>query len=118
MALNSPNVYRGLAAFQAVDAVACAVPLAPITVALDTVGLPPALRPVLPVVKVLSAVGLASVSRFPALARLTTVMLTVYFVLAAGSHVRVRDWGPGLLAASSMLGIFAALAAKGPARSG
>lgn len=116
MALNSPMVYRGLAAFQVVDAVACTVPLAPITEALDTVRLTPALRPVLPVVKGLSAVGLLSVSRFPALARLTTLLLTVYFVLAVGAHVRVRDWGPGIVAASSMLGIFAALTAKGPAR--
>jgi DoxX-like family len=117
MALNSPSVYRGLAVLQAADAVACAIPLPPITAALDTVGLPPAVRPVLPVVKGLSAVGLASAGRFPGLARLTTLLLTVYFVLAAGSHIRVRDWGPGLLAASSMLGVFGTLAAKGPAAS-
>ena len=37
-----------------------------------------------------TAVGLAAVSRFPALARVTTFMLTVYFVLAVA--FLVWDW--------------------------
>ena len=41
-------------------------------------------------------------------------MLTVYFVLAAGSHVRVRDWSPGLVASSSLLVLFGAMTVKGP----
>jgi DoxX-like family len=115
MALNSPNVYRGLAVFQVADAAISAVPVAPVTAALDAVKLAPAWRPVLPVVNGLSAIGLASVGRFPALARLTTLMLTVYFVLAVGFHVRARDWGPGLLAASSFGVLYAILTARGPA---
>lgn len=114
-ALTSPKIYTLLAAVQAGDAVACAIPLAPITKALDDVGLDPRLRPVLPVVKAASAVGLLSVRRFPALARFTTFMLTVYFVLAVGSHLRAKDWSPGLLSASFLLVLFGIMTAKGPA---
>jgi hypothetical protein len=32
-----------------------------------------------------------SITRRPALARLTTAMLTLYFVLAVGFHVKARD---------------------------
>jgi len=113
-ALTSPRTYALLAALQAGDAVACAIPLAPIAKSLDDVGLDPRLRPVLPIVKAASAVGLASVYRFPVLARVTTFMLTVYFVLAVAFHVRAKDWSPGLAAASTMLGLFATMTAKGP----
>lgn len=116
-ALTSKRTYAVLAAIQAGDAVACAVPVAPIEKAFDDVGLTQELRPVIPVVKAASAVGLLSVYRFPGLARLTTFMLTVYFVLAVGSHIRARDWSPGLVAASSFLGLFGAMTVKGPSGS-
>ena len=73
------------------------------------------MRPILPVAKGAAAIGLASVRRFPALARLTTFMLTVYFALAVAFHVRARDWSPGLLAELSFLGLYAAMTAQGPA---
>jgi len=114
MSLTSPKTYAVLAAIQAGDAVACAIPIAPIEKAFDDVGLAPELRPIIPVVKAASAIGLLSVVRFPALARLTTFMLTVYFVLAVGSHIRAKDWSPGLVAASSFLGLFGAMTVKGP----
>ncbi len=113
--LTSPKAYAVLGAAQAADAVACAIPLPPITKALDDVELPAQYRPILPVVKAASAVGLLSAGRFPALARLTTFMLTVYFVLAVGSHLRAKDIGPGLAASSFFLGLYATLTAKGPA---
>ncbi|MCV7083571.1 hypothetical protein H7H37_22975, partial [Mycolicibacterium insubricum] len=50
-ALNSNRTYAALAAFQAADAVACAIPAPQITAALDAVNCPPEIRPVLPVVK-------------------------------------------------------------------
>jgi hypothetical protein len=112
--LTSPRTYAALAALQAADAVACAIPLPPITTALDTVGLPENVRPVLPVVKAASAVGLASVTRFPVLARLTTAMLTLYFVLAVGAHIRVRDKVVNALPSVLFLALFAAMTAKGP----
>ncbi|BBZ67038.1 hypothetical protein MINS_24670 [Mycolicibacterium insubricum] len=115
-ALNSNRTYAALAAFQAADAVACAIPAPQITAALDAVNCPPEIRPVLPVVKAASAIGLLSVYRFPGLARLTTVMLTIYFTLAVGAHVKAKDFSPGLGAASSFLALFATLAATGPQR--
>jgi hypothetical protein len=112
--LTSPKTYAGLAAFHAVDAVACAVQVAPIKKILDDLGVPEEIRPVLPVVKAAAAVGLASVTRFPAVARLTTAMLTLYFVLAVSAHVRVRDKVVNTLPAATFLAIFAAMTAKGP----
>ncbi|MEE6179563.1 DoxX family protein [Mycobacterium sp. 050134] len=115
-ALTSPKTYAGLAAFHAVDAVACAVPLAPIKKTLDDVGLPENVRPVLPVVKGAAAIGLISVTWFPALARLTTAMLTLYFTLAVGAHVRAGDKPVKALPAASFLALFAAMTVKGPER--
>ncbi len=117
-ALTSRRAYALLAAMQAGDAVACGLQIAPIKKAFDDVGLAEELRPVIPVVKAASAVGLLSVYRFPALARLTTFMLTVYFVLAVAFHVKARDWSPGLLAATSFLGLFGAMTVKGPSVEG
>lgn len=113
-ALTSPRTYAALAAFQAADAVACAVPAPQITQALDAVNCPPEVRRVLPVIKVLSAVGLLAVFRVPGLARLTTLMLTIYFTLAVGAHLKARDYSPGLGAASGFLALFAAMTVKGP----
>lgn len=113
-ALGSKRTYAVLAAVQVADAAACVKPIAPIKKALDDVGLPEELRPLIPVVKTASAIGLLSVFRWPPLARLTTFMLTVYFVLAAGSHIRARDWSPGLVAATSFLALFGAMTVKGP----
>ena len=89
--LTSKRVYAALAAVQVGDAVACAIPVPPIKKALDDVGLAEDLRPVLPIVKAASAIGLLSVYRFPGLARLTTLMLTVYMALAVSFHVRAKD---------------------------
>lgn len=114
MALTSPKTYTALAAWCAGDAVACAIPVAPVTKALDDVNLAAELRSILPVAKGAAAIGLLSVRRCPALARLTTLMLTVYFVLAVSFHLRAKDWSPGLLAATSFLTLFAMMTAKGP----
>jgi mannose/fructose/N-acetylgalactosamine-specific phosphotransferase system component IIC len=112
----SPKTYTALAAFQAVDAVACAIPVAPIAKTLDTLGVPQEIRWILPASKAASAIGLQSASRFPALARLTTAMLTLYFVLAVGAHIRVRDSIVNAIPATSFLAIYAALTLKGPDR--
>lgn len=119
--LTTPRAYALLAAGQAVDAVICAIPTRTVTDCLDDVGFPQRNRWIFAVIKAASAIGLLSVTRFPALARLTTLMLTVYFVLAVGAHVRARDFGRNAAAATSLLATFAVLTAKGPsapARSG
>ena len=114
--LTSPKTYAALAAFNVVDAVACGVQVAPIKKVLDNLGVPDDIRPVLPVVKAAAAVGLLSVTRFPALARLTTAMLTLYFVLAVGAHIRARDKFVNAVPAASFLATFAAMTVKGPDR--
>ncbi|BCI88943.1 hypothetical protein NIIDMKKI_41490 [Mycobacterium kansasii] len=91
-------------------------PLAPIEKLLDDLGVPADVRPVLPVAKAAAAVGLLSATRFPALARLTTAMLTVYFVLALGAHVRARDFSVTAIPAAMFLALFAVMTAKGPDR--
>jgi len=113
-ALTSPKTYAGLAAFQAVDAVACAIPVAPVAKTLDSLGVPQGIRWIFPVSKAASAIGLAAASRFPGLARLTTAMLTLYFVLAVGAHLRVRDRIANVIPAASFLATYAVLTAKGP----
>jgi 1-acyl-sn-glycerol-3-phosphate acyltransferase len=113
-ALTSRRTYAALAVMQVGDAVACGLQVPPIKKAFDDVGLAEELRPVIPVVKAASAVGLLSVYRFPALARVTTFMLTVYFVLAIAFHVKARDWSPGLMAAAAFLGLFGAMTVTGP----
>ncbi len=102
--------------FHAVDAVGCAVQVAPIKKVLDDLEIPDSVRRVLPVVKAAAAVGLLSVTWFPALARLTTAMLTVYFVLAVGAHARAHDKVVNALPAATFLVTFAVMTAKGPNR--
>ena len=112
--LTSPKTYAALAAFQAVDAVACAIPVPPIERTLDTLGVPQNIRWLLPAAKAASVVGLLAAGRIPALARLTTAMLTLYFVLAVGAHLRVRDRIVNAIPAASLLATYAALTWKGP----
>lgn len=114
--LTSPKTYVALGAFHAGDAVACAIPVAPITKVLDDLDIPANIRPVFPVVKAAAAVGLLSVNWFPGLARLTTAMLTLYFILAVGAHIRARDKIVNVIPAASFLATFAVMTAKGPDR--
>lgn len=114
--LTSPKTYSALAAFQAGDAVACAIPLPYIDKTLDYLEVPVGVRPILPAVKVASMVGLLSVTRFPGLARLTTAMLTLYFVLAVAAHIRVKDRLVNAIPAATFLTTYAVMTAKGPNR--
>ncbi len=114
--LDSRKTYAALAAFHAGDAVACAIPVPYLAKILDEVEVPKDIRWVFPVVKAAAAVGLASVYRFPALARLTTALLTLYFVLAVGAHIRVRDRVVNIIPAATFLATFTALTVKGPPR--
>ena len=112
--LTSPKTYAALAAFQAGDAVACAIPVPPIARVLDTLGVPQNIRWLLPASKAASVGGLLSAGRTPALGRLTTAMLTLYFVLAVGAHLRVRDRIVNTLPAALFLATYAVLTWKGP----
>ena len=110
--MSFPKTYAALAAFQAADAVACALPVPYIAKALETLEVPLNVRWLLAVVKTASVVGLLSVTRVPALARLTTAMLTLYFVLAVGAHIRVRDRVVNTIPAASFLAAYAMLTAR------
>lgn len=113
--LTSPKTYTALATVQAADAIACAVPVPYIARALDQLGVPTQVRPVLPAAKAASVVGLLAVNRFPALARLTTAALTLYFILAVGAHLRVRDKVVNTIPSAFFLALFAAMTVEGPA---
>lgn len=114
--LRDARLYQLAAAGQAADAAACIGPIPYITHCMDTVEFPAEHRWIFPIIKGASAIGLAAAPRFPALARLTAVMLTIYFVLAVGSHIRVRDIGLNFAASSSLLTFYSALAVTGPPR--
>ncbi|ALG85428.1 DoxX family protein [Gordonia phthalatica] len=112
--IQNPIVYQVAAAGQSADAVACLGPIPYIARCLDDVEFPAEHRWIFPVVKFASAAGLAAAPRFPWLARLTAVMLTIYFSLAVGMHVRARDFRLNFAAASSFLVFDGFLAATGP----
>ncbi|MUL48139.1 hypothetical protein FZI85_03205 [Mycobacterium sp. CBMA293] len=114
--LTSPKTYTALALFQAGDAVACAVPLAPIEKALNGVNFPLEYRWILVGSKAAAAIGLISVTRNPALARLTTAMLALYFTLAVSAHIKAHDKPQNAAPAVLFLALFAAMTAKGPDR--
>lgn len=103
-----------MAVVQATDAALCVGPVPFVTECLNDVGFPARNRWIFPVIKATSAIGLAAVWRAPGVARFTAFMLTVYFVLAVGSHIRVHDFGRNFAAASTLLAVFGVLAATGP----
>jgi hypothetical protein len=113
--LTSRRTYYALAALQAGDAVACVIPLPQIEKSLDDLKVPVGIRWVFPVVKTAAAIGLLSVTRFPGLARLTTAMLTVYFTLAVGAHIRAHDRPVNAVPAATLLATFTAMTVTGPA---
>jgi hypothetical protein len=114
--LKSGRTYAALGAFMAFDALISAIPIRFITEGLDKVGFPVRYRWIFPPIKAASAVGLLAAQRFPALGRLTTAMLTLYFALAVSSHIRARDIGSSMGAAGAFLATFASMTALGPPR--
>lgn len=113
--IRNPRFYELVAAGQAADAAICIQPIPYVAKCLDDVGWPEGdSRWFFPVVKAASAVGLAAAPRWPGLARLTAIMLTLYFAVAVGLHVRARDLRLNFAAATSLLVFYGALAATGP----
>ncbi|MBE5460029.1 DoxX family protein [Mycobacteroides abscessus] len=111
-AFVSPRVLALLASFQAVDAAICVQPIPYVAKCLDDVRYPQQYRWIFAPIKAASAVGLLGGIRFPWLAKLTLLMLTVYFTLAVGAHVRARDIGLNAVSASSLLATYGALMVK------
>jgi hypothetical protein len=76
-------------------------------------GGPPGVQWIFPVVKAAAALRLLSVTRFPALATLTTAMLTLYFVVAVAADIRlVTDFSMPF--PRRLSGAYAVMTAKGP----
>jgi DoxX-like protein len=105
------RVYDGLAAYMAVAAVGDAVPVPFVTKVLDAIAFPPRWRWIFAPIKAAAAVGLAAARWSPGLTRLTTAMLTVYFVLAVGYHAKARDLSTAAVGASANALLFAGLTA-------
>ncbi|MGH3956022.1 DoxX family protein [Mycobacteroides salmoniphilum] len=112
-AFVSSRVLALLGSFQAVDAALCIQPVPYVAKCLDDVRYPKQNRWIFAPIKAASAMGLIGGIRFPGLAKLTLVMLTVYFSLAVGAHLRVRDIGLNVMSASTLLATYGVLAARG-----
>jgi hypothetical protein len=113
-ALTSARAYDALGGYMVVSSVADAIPLAFIAKVLDDIGFPAEYRWIFSPIKGAAAIGLFSVRWFPGLARLTTAMLTIYFVLAVAFHLKARDLSLAAFAAATFAVIFAAMTAEGP----
>ena len=112
--MTSPRIYDALGAFMAASATADAIPAAMATHTLDAVNFPREYRWIFPPIKAAAAVGLFSVRWCPGLARLTTAMATLYFVLAVAFHVKARDVDLSGVSAAALAVIFGVVTAKGP----
>ncbi|WP_176883890.1 DoxX family protein [Nocardioides sp. YR527] len=85
-----------LAVIQIGDAAMCFKPVGFIAQCFTDVGLPRALWPVMPWVKVAATAGLVAGLWVPYVGALTSAALVVYFVCAVSAHVRARDFGRNL----------------------
>jgi hypothetical protein len=102
--VSTPRLISSLVAFQAFDAVLCAIPNGYVQKDLDRMDVPQAVRTAIPVVKVASVVGLLLGRRHPGLGALTSLALVGYFVCALASHVRAHDEPWRYVSALGMLG--------------
>src|ERR1700750_4118 len=100
--MTSPRIFDALGAFMAARPVPGANHAAMATHTLDAVNFPREYRWIFPPIKAAAAVGLFSVRWCPGLARLTTAMATLYFVLAVAFHVKARDVGPSGISAAAL----------------
>ena len=107
--MNRNATLVGMATFQAVDAAICVKPIPYVATCLDDVNYPQGGRWIFPVVKAAAAVGLLVGTQVPWVARLTLIMLMIYFSLAIGYHLRAKDIGPNAASASSLLATYGAL---------
>jgi hypothetical protein len=103
-----------LGAYLAASAVGDAIPLPFVTQVLDAIDFPIRHRWIFAPIKGAAAIGLFSARWSPGLTRLTTLMLTIYFTLAVGFHVKARDLSAATVGAAVNAALFAALTVKEP----
>lgn len=82
-----------LALIQLGDGIMCLKPVAFIRKCFEDVGFPKRFWWVAPPIKFAATAGLVIGIWFRPLAILTTAALVLYFLLAAGAHIRARDFG-------------------------
>ncbi|RRR45527.1 hypothetical protein EHH44_09330 [Mycolicibacter terrae] len=116
--LTARPTYAALAVFLAGDAAASAIPVPYVAANMDAMRIPPGLRWAVPVAKAATALGLASVFRFPGVARATTAALTLYFATALGIHLRVRNRAANTVPAALLAAVFAVMTVQGPHTAG
>ena len=112
---TSPRTYDALGAYMAVSAVADCKMIFPVARhTLEAVYFPRRFWWIFSPIKAAAAIGWFSARWSPCLARLTTAMLTTYFVLAVGFHVKARDVSPSAAAAAAFAALFVTVTVKGP----
>jgi DoxX-like protein len=109
--LTPRRVALGLAATLAGDATYNLVPTTLIETEIARLQVPPRSRLLFGSIKVASVFGLLVGLRRPAVGRLTSRALVVYFVCAIGAHVRIKDNAGRYLPAIAM-GVWSATAAR------
>jgi DoxX-like family len=98
----------GLAVLQIVDAIASATPQTSMTARLDHLGVPGVLRPVLPVIKLSTAVGLLAGLRRPRVGAMTSAVLVAFYAAAVSFHGSAGDH-PAVALPAAAFGASAAL---------
>jgi hypothetical protein len=99
-----------LAVIQVVDGLLCLEPIRPIAQCFDDVAFPRRLWWLAPTAKFAAAAGLVAGIWVPYVGAAAGAGLVLYFLLAVGAHIRVRDVGRNLfLNATGMLAICVAV---------
>ena len=98
----------GLAALHIVDAIASATPRMSMAARLDHLGVPRVLRPVLPVIKVSTSVGLLVGLRRPRVGAMTSAVLVAFYAAAVSFHGFAGDH-PAVALPATAFGASAAL---------
>ena len=112
------RTYDALAAYLAASAVGDAIPVPFVTQVLDAIDFRPDTDGYSHPSRPLLQSACSSERWSPGLARLTTALLTIYFALAVGFHVKARDLSVAALGAAANTALFAALTLKEPAVAG
>lgn len=112
--LTARPMYAALAVFLAGDAVASAIPVPYVAKNMAAMRIPHQVRWAVAVAKAATALGLASVFRFPKVARLTTGLLALYFAGALGIHLRVGNRAANTIPAALLLVVFTTMTVRGP----
>jgi hypothetical protein len=102
------HLAAGLAALQIIDAIASATPQISMAVRLDHLGVPGVLRPLLPVIKVSTSVGLLVGVKRPWVGAVTSAALVAFYAAAVSFHGFAGDH-PAVALPATAFGASAAL---------